>query len=284
MVRAMDDSPLDDGALSLQQAADALGVHYMTAYRYVRLGLLEAVKERGAWTIQRAALEALQQGSPTAPVKAGEPAPWSERLETRLVAGDARGAWGIIEAALSSGTGLREVYTGIVSPAMVSIGERWSVGELNVAIEHRASALAMRIIGRIGPRFSRPGRHRGVVVTAAPVGELHVLPLAMISDLLRIEGWEVSDLGANLPSDALVLLLADTPDCVALGLSVTARDNLGALAEACSAVRHAHPDLLIVAGGHAVNGVEHAASLGADAYATDAETMSELVDRVLADS
>ncbi|MCU1344909.1 MAG: hypothetical protein JWL70_1175, partial [Acidimicrobiia bacterium] len=31
--------------LTLHEAADALGVHYMTVYRYVRLGLLPARKE-----------------------------------------------------------------------------------------------------------------------------------------------------------------------------------------------------------------------------------------------
>ena len=32
---------------TLQEAADELGVHYMTAYRYVRLGLLDAAKVGG---------------------------------------------------------------------------------------------------------------------------------------------------------------------------------------------------------------------------------------------
>ena len=40
---AADDAAPDAAAeLTLQEAADALGVHYMTAYRYVRLGLLAA--------------------------------------------------------------------------------------------------------------------------------------------------------------------------------------------------------------------------------------------------
>ena len=34
------------GLLSLQEAADRLGVHYMTAYRYVRTGRLRAVQDR----------------------------------------------------------------------------------------------------------------------------------------------------------------------------------------------------------------------------------------------
>lgn len=273
---------MDGSSLTLQEAADALGVHYMTAYRYVRLGLLEGTKSRGAWRITPSAVEAFRRGSDVAPVKAGERAPWAGRFESRLVAGDARGAWGVVEAALSSGTGLREVYQDIVTPAMISIGERWSTGELDVAFEHRAATLAMRIIGQLGPRFTRPGRRRGTVVTAGPIGELHALPLAMLSDLLRIEGWEVSDLGVNLPSASLVTLLGDTPDCLGVGLSATARNNLGALAEACSAVRVAHPDLLIVVGGHAVAGTEHAKALGADSYAAGGESMSGLLEARLA--
>jgi excisionase family DNA binding protein len=38
-----------DGELTLHEAADLLGVHYMTAYRYVRLGLLHASKAGVSW-------------------------------------------------------------------------------------------------------------------------------------------------------------------------------------------------------------------------------------------
>ena len=41
----MSDTTGDD--LTLHEAADVLGVHYMTAYRYVRLGLLPAAKAGG---------------------------------------------------------------------------------------------------------------------------------------------------------------------------------------------------------------------------------------------
>ena len=35
--------------LTLNEAAELLGVHYMTAYRYVRLGFLQATKVGGCW-------------------------------------------------------------------------------------------------------------------------------------------------------------------------------------------------------------------------------------------
>lgn len=273
---------MSDSVLTLQEAADELGVHYMTAYRYVRLGLMDAEKIGGTWKVAPGAVAAFQAGSERSPVAAGERAPWSERLESRMIAGDARGAWGVIESAMAAGKELDQVYLELLTPAMVSIGERWSAGEIDIAIEHRASGMAMRIIGQIGPRFARRGRARGTVITATPAGENHTLPVAMLSDLLRLEGWEVSDLGADLPAESLVLLAADTPDVVAVGLSVSSEDCLPQLTKSCEAVRAAEPKLLVVAGGRAIRDDDHARSLGAHGAATSGKQMSNLIEEHVA--
>ena len=39
------------GNFTLQQVAERLGVHYMTAYRYVRTGQLIATRRDGRWTV-----------------------------------------------------------------------------------------------------------------------------------------------------------------------------------------------------------------------------------------
>ena len=46
-----------DDTVSLPEAAELLGVHYMTAYRYVRTGRLEARVVRGVWQVERRAIE-----------------------------------------------------------------------------------------------------------------------------------------------------------------------------------------------------------------------------------
>ena len=273
---------MTDDSLTLQQAADELGVHYMTAYRYVRLGLLDAAKRGGTWSVQRSAIEAFQAGTDRSPVVPGESAPWTGRLEARLVEGDAAGAWGVIDKAMSSGMALDAIYIELLTPAMVSIGERWNGGELDIAIEHRASGIAMRIIGQIGPRFARRGRSRGAVIITSPAGEHHALPLAMLSDLLRLEGWEVTDLGANLPAASLIHVLNDTPDAVAIGLSASSPESFAAISEMCAEIHAAQPDLLVILGGGAIRDREHARSLGADEWAATSGQMSELIEASLA--
>jgi excisionase family DNA binding protein len=265
--------------LTLHEAAERLGVHYMTAYRYVRLGLLEASKSGGSWKVAPDALDRFREGAGNAPVGRGDPAPWADRLEARLVAGDARGAWGVVEAALSAGADLDEVYLEILSPAMVAIGDRWAAGELDVAVEHRASGIAMRIVGRLGHRFVRRGRPRGTVIVGTPAGERHGLPTAILADLLRLQGWEVSDLGADVPSDSYVYALREAPGTAAVGLSVTRAEHLPALAEACAAIRSERPDVRIVVGGQAIEGEAHARSLGADTVAASGVAMHEVLGR-----
>ena len=277
-----------DGVLTLQEAADELGVHYMTAYRYVRLGAMEASKSGGVWQVQRSAVDRFREDAKAAaatvgPSGKGGPrnrrAPWSSRLESRLVAGDAPGSWSVIEAAMAAGAELDEIYLDVLTPAMVSIGERWAAGELDISIEHRATAIAMRLVGRIGPRFNRRGRSRGVVALGAPAGEYHALPVAMLGDLLRLRGWDVSDFGVDVPSESLAHVINQTPDLVAVGLSVMSSDNLTSLADACAAAHVADPSVLVVVGGHAVTGLDHARSLGADAYAATGLAMDDVLTR-----
>jgi excisionase family DNA binding protein len=264
--------------LTLQEAADQLGVHYMTVYRYVRLGLLPATKQAGVWRVDHADLEAFSAAPAARSPATRRRAPWAERLESRLMAGDAGGAWGVVEAAMASGAELDEIYLEVLSPALVSIGERWQRGEIDIAVEHRATGIAMRLIGRLGPRFVRRGRTRGAVVIGAPTGETHALPVAIVADLLRLEGWDVSDLGADTPPSSFAHTVASTDDVVAVGVSVTNRDNLGAVAAVCSAVTDASPDVLVVVGGGALAGESRPAAFGAHAVATSAEHFVQLLD------
>ena len=276
----------DAGELTLQEAAETLGVHYMTAYRYVRLGLLHAVKSGGTWRVSPDALAEFRDGGPMSPQHEGgsrRRAPWAERLEARLLAGDARGAWGVVEAALAAGAELEEIYLDVLAPAMAAIGARWERGELDVSMEHRATGIAMRLIGRLGPRFVRRGRTRGAVVLGAPAGERHALPVAMVSDLLRQHGWEVSDLGADVPDESFVHAVRNTPDVIAVGVSVTTDAGLASAARAFAALRAATSHVALVAGGRAVTSLEAGLALGADRVALDARRFADLLESVRAE-
>lgn len=265
---------------TLQEAADHLGVHYMTMYRYVRLGLIPAAKAGGSWRVATSDLESFARPQAGRP-ESGD-TPWVDRLVSRMLAGDSVGSWSVIEAAMASGASPEAVYAEIISPAMTAIGERWAAGDLEVEDEHLASAVAGRLIGKLGPRFARRGRSKGVVVATTPPGERHGFGVAMVSDVVRGRGFEVLELGPDLPIDSLIRAMARLEDLRAVCLSVVSTDNLDACAEVIAAIRASHPDLVVIVGGRAFHSEDQAEKIGADAFAPDAVAAADLLVDLLA--
>jgi excisionase family DNA binding protein len=272
---------MTNGCLTLAEAAEKLGVHYMTVYRYVRTGRLPARQVAGEWRVEPADLADLRR--PGAPA----PAPdvpgrtglkrWQAQFEGRLIAGDEAGAWGLVEAALAAGMGPDESLLDLVAPAMRSVGAHWQSGKWSVADEHRATAVSSRLVARLGSRFARRGVKRGTVVLAAPGGELHGLPVAIGANLLRWKGFNVVELGADTPPDALAEAVVNVsgadgpgaggrPGPLAVGIVSTVSGASRSVQRSIAEVRRSSPDVPVLLGGAAIPGAAQARRLGADVY------------------
>ncbi len=262
--------------MTLQEAADQLGVHYMTVYRYVRLGRLPAEKVGGTWEVDPADLEGLRRGHDRS-VRPKRSADWTKRLEARLLEGDEAGAWGVLEGALSSGSAPADVYTDLIGPALVSVGEKWHAGKLSIAEEHLATSVVLRLVGRMGPRFARKGRTKGAVVVTTPPGERHVIPSLMVADFLRGAGFDVIDLGADVPVDPLIEIVARIDSLVAVCVSSTRLNADRAIRRVVKAVHKSAPDVPLFVGGSSVVDAAHAQALGADGWAKDGPGAVDLV-------
>lgn len=257
---------MTDRTLTLQEAADHLGVHYMTAYRYVRLGKLNAAKTGATWEVRQSDLDEFTTSG------AQQPAPkstksWDRQLEKVLLTGDEAAAWSVVESALASGRAPSEIYTEILAPTLRRIGEYWQLGKITVADEHKATHVAVRIVGRLAPRFNRRGRPKGTIVVAAPPADFHALAVMMLSDLIRGAGYRTVDLGAAVPDESLAQAVRETSNPTAVAISAFTPDNEVAIRAAIAAIRAVSPGLPIFLGGHAIDGANHAKGLGATAYA-----------------
>ena len=269
-------------SLSMQEAAAVLEVHYMTVYRYVRLGMLPARKIGGTWHIAPADLKGLR--AIVASPARKRSAPWRERLEARLLAGDEPGSWKVAEAALLSGMEPGDFHCDLLIPALRSIGNRWQSGELGVEEEHLASGVAVRLIGRLGPRFARRGQTRGTVVAAMPSGEQHFLGLAILSDILRFGGYRVLNLGSDTPAPAVVSTVGKVDDLAAVAVAVVDTHHLNGASSLIRTIRHSAPGIPVVAGGAAVTDEETSRGLGADGWTSDARQVGALILRLKLES
>jgi MerR family transcriptional regulator, light-induced transcriptional regulator len=274
------------GLVTLHEAADRLGVHYMTAYRRVRLGILPARKVGGTWWIDPADLDRpVAATSLPAPGRrsAGEPddaSAWRDRLQGRMLSGDLAGSWQVVEAAMAAGREPRDIYVEVLAPTLHAVGDLWQSGAVGIDQEHLASSVAASLIGRLGPRFARRGRKKGIVIVAMPTGERHGLGVAMVADILTQDGYEVRNLGPDTPAASLVATMRDADQLAGVVVSVVDARHRGAAEELLSAAHLERPTLPTIAGGYAVPGERSAFELGAAGWVRDPRELAGLIERL----
>lgn len=267
--------------VGLPEAAEQLGVHYMTAYRYVRTGRLRATRAQGRWLVpasEIARLTRTARGRPGPRSTAAVSRATVRQLGARLVAGDEPGAWAILESALVSGRSPVQAVTGVLSPSLALVGEQWAAGRWTIADEHRATVVAGRLVGRLGPLLTRRGRSRGMVLLACVPGEQHALPAALLAAVLRGHGYEVVELGADTPAEEIVNIARRHPELLAIGLSASTTSARQSAAAAVAQVRAGLDDAFVLLGGGGVEAHAQAVTAGADDWAADADGVVSILD------
>lgn len=247
-----------ESLVSLQQAADRLQVHYMTAYRWVRRGYLPAFKAGGRIRVRTADIDRylhsreVDTGLPTPGDRKTDWPRHIDRLTTLLLQGKGVEAGALVRKVVADGATAGDAYIRLLTPALHRIGDAWAAGRIGVAEEHRASEIAGALVARFADHFRRRGPRRGTAVTVTPPGDLHRLASVMVADFLRAAGFEVHHLGPSVPVDDLQRFLrAVAVDVLAVSVTTPGQDpaELQALVRAAPDGR----DVLVVVGGQAAD-------------------------------
>ena len=226
--------------LDLHEAADALGVHYQTAYRWVRSGRLPAQVVGGRYRVARRDLIQIDADRRTP----SSPRPPSdkrlhhqvERMYDALVIGDEARAKLIADRIVGEGTNVVAFIQRVLVPALREIGNAWQHGELPIWSEHRASAIAEHVLAGLAP--NPRGRRRGVAAVAAVSGDHHSLPTLMATVALRDANWKVHHIGADTPTAELVRFCTKEPVDLAV-ITVTNPDSIEVAEHAAADLRSA---------------------------------------------
>ncbi len=121
-----------------------------------------------------------------------------------LLSGDEVAAEIAIREAMDAELSSAEIDEKLVAPALWLVGDLWERGKISVADEHIATEISIRVLA-LQREAQRVADARGArrVMLATPPGELHVVALRMVANLLRGAGYEVVMLGPDVPVDAL---------------------------------------------------------------------------------
>jgi methanogenic corrinoid protein MtbC1 len=189
----------------------------------------------------------------------------------------------VVDELVGAGLAPKRIYVEVLQPALHEAGRLWQTNRISVAEEHYCTAVTQRVLAKLYSDFLE-GRARGpLVVVACVSGELHELGARMVCDLLSLEGYKTSYLGASMPAAAIVDY-ACMHDARVLALSASITPHLTEVRQAIAKAR-AEPrckDLKVIVGGGAFNAVPTLwRAVGADAWAPDAAVAVEEIPRLL---
>jgi methanogenic corrinoid protein MtbC1 len=186
----------------------------------------------------------------------------------------------LVGEGLDRGFSVRDLQLGVIQEAQREIGRLWQENIVSIAQEHMATAISQLALARLAQE-AEPARiiDRRVVV-ACIEGELHDFPARIAADVLELAGFSVAFLGANVPTDSLISILA-VEKADLLALSVTMTFNVSALRAAVPRIRAVHPKLPILIGGHACGWLEDLGTqVGADGCGGDADALVAAAERL----
>jgi MerR family transcriptional regulator, light-induced transcriptional regulator len=235
------------GLMRLQDAADMLGVHYQTAYGWVRGGRLPARLVAGGYQVAEPDVRALQAERQLGrkPASAIQVRDWpgqASKLYEAITAGQETQARRLMERLIGH-VPMTVLCDNVIGPALRQIGDGWATGAVTIAQEHRATAICERLI-----TVSQPaGRPRGAAVVGTPASERHGMPALMAAACLREQHWQVHHLAADLPATEISALAQEVAAELVV-LSTASADGVAAATAAASLVRSEVPGAIILIG------------------------------------
>ncbi|HQQ68024.1 MAG TPA: cobalamin-dependent protein [Candidatus Cloacimonadota bacterium] len=189
----------------------------------------------------------------------------------------------LINELADGGVPIRNIHLDILQPVQREIGNLWHANKISVAQEHYCTGLTQLAIAQLYPRLFNADPKRHSMIGTCVSGELHEIGLRMVTDIMELDGWDTTYLGANMPNEAIVNTIAERKvDLVAI--SVTFPLNLHKAEDLISRIR-SHPDTqkakILVGGYPFINDPSLWQKIGADNFAADANLASNIADSMM---
>jgi DNA-binding transcriptional MerR regulator len=244
--------PRTDSGYRLYSARDAAIVRWLKSQLETGLTIGQAVQLLRTMEQQPANELDLQQVQ-----QAQNPAPSSlVRLQGDVVAAALAFDEERVERALGEAFSLfsvEAVCQNVIQGALVTLGDKWHSGAINVSVEHFATHILRRKLLALMASAPMPSSKVRIVSACAP-SEYHDIGILMISLFLRRNGYHVIYLGQNIAMARIdEMLAAIRPDVLLLSASslVVAANLLDISVAIHSRPAHDHPGPVLAFGGRA---------------------------------
>ena len=171
----------------------------------VFLDMFEGVDAAGARADRAAELAAL---------------PLGERLQRRIVDGEAKGLGGDLDEALATGQSALDIINDYLLAGMRTVGELFGRGEMQLPFVLQSAEVMKAAVAYLEPHIDRTDDSggKGTIVLATVKGDVHDIGKNLVDIILSNNGYDVVNIGIKQPVSE-ILRAAEEHDADVIGMS-----------------------------------------------------------------
>ena len=202
-------------------------------------------------------------------------------LQKAVIEGEVRAAVAAAHVALEAGVQPVDLISQGIGPAMAEVGKLFEEGEYFVPELLMAARATKEIFVILRPLLAQTGaKPMAQVLLGTVQGDLHDIGKNLVAAMLEGGGFEVTDLGVDVPPEKFIEAVKRKPVQI-VGLSALLTTTMPAMKNTIEAFRTAgiRDQVKIMVGGAPVTR-SYAESIGADGYSETAAASVDLARRL----
>jgi 5-methyltetrahydrofolate--homocysteine methyltransferase len=201
-----------------------------------------------------------------------------QELADHIINGDDEKVPQLTEKAIKQNLPVKEILDNGLIAGMNIVGEKFKTHVIflpDVLLSARAMTAGMEILKPLMIKEGIPTI--GKVVIGSVKGDLHDIGKNLVSIMLRGAGFEVFDLGNDVPSEKFVET-AEAKDATVIGMSALLTTTMSVMKDVVEKIKEKglSPKIKTIIGGAPVS-KDYALEIGADAYAFDGANAVDIV-------
>ena len=229
---------------------------------------LHALDENCKKYIEFATASATEQAAPAA----------TSTLQDAIIKGLAHQS-GTLTAELLTANQPLDIINNDIIPALNTVGEGYEAGRIflpSLLMSAEAAGAAFEVIRSAAPATKS---HKYTIVLATVMGDIHDIGKNIVKLLLQNYGYEVMDLGRDVPPEDIVTAVQKT-GAPLVALSALMTTTVPAMEQTVKLLRTHCPECRVMVGG-AVLTANYANRIGADFYGKDAMSAVRIAESLL---
>ena len=199
-------------------------------------------------------------------------------------AGKAKRVPAAVQEALDAGCDPTAILNEGMIAAMDSVGAKFKAGEIFVPVMLVAARAMKKGVEVLKPHLSSgAATGLGKIIIGTVAGDLHDIGKNLVAMMMESAGFEVIDLGVDVPKEKFIEAVEANPDVKIVGCSALLTTTMPSLKETVAALNAApfRSKIKVMVGGAPITQA-FADEIGADAYTEDAASAAQKAKELVA--